>query len=105
MNQLMIRLLLAAVEEFVSLAAVIGGVELVTGGLPVPIEWLVHASFTSYLIPGPLMTSGDRRKYAGGYRRHVHPWHWRCTGIVACRGDPGWLGRGPGSFTWAAVSG
>ena len=37
MNQLMTRLLLASVEEFVGPVAVIGGVGIVAGGLPLPI--------------------------------------------------------------------
>jgi hypothetical protein len=49
------RVALSALELFVGLSAVMGGLQLVRTGFGMPAGWLAHTPFTSWVVPGVLL--------------------------------------------------
>ena len=52
MSTKVVRLILATGAVFTGVAAVAGGIGLLVGWIPLPIEWLRGSPFNSYVIPG-----------------------------------------------------
>ncbi len=80
MNRI-IRIVLLALEGFVSLTAIAGGIALiVTNGMGMPTTWLRGSPFSSYLIPGLVlaMVVGGANTLAAGMIFAKHQ-----TGLLA----------------------
>jgi hypothetical protein len=49
------RITIEVLASFIGISAVAGGIGLVGGGLPLPLEWLADTPFSSYAIPGLIL--------------------------------------------------
>jgi hypothetical protein len=55
MNIRLERIAIEAVAIFIVVSAVAGGVGLISGGLPFPLEWLAGTPFSTYVVPGAFL--------------------------------------------------